>query len=59
MATRPKGYGMTRELSDKQDAKYDPVEEAEIVEWIEARTKRCKEDDVGPNGVKHYFLTHV
>lgn len=40
MAARPKGYGMTAELKDKIDSKYDPNLEAEAREWIEAVTGR-------------------
>lgn len=36
MAARPKGYGMTAELKDKIDSKYDPKLEAEARGWIEA-----------------------
>ena len=38
MAERPKGYGMTAELKDKRDAKYDPVVEAEARDWLQAVT---------------------
>ena len=36
MADRPKGYGMTAELKDKQDAKYDHTLEANAREWLES-----------------------
>lgn len=35
MADRPKGYGMTAELKDKQAAKYDPQLEAGARDWLE------------------------
>lgn len=35
MAERPKGYGMTAELKDKQDAKYDHQMEAQVRTWLE------------------------
>ena len=38
MAARPKGYGMTAEIKDKLDSKYDPKLEAEARSWIEAVT---------------------
>ncbi|XP_022109736.1 myophilin-like [Acanthaster planci] len=38
MAERPKGYGMTAELADKTAAKYDPQQEREAQDWIEAVT---------------------
>ena len=34
MANRPKGYGLTAEVTRKQDQKYDTVAEQEAVEWI-------------------------
>lgn len=36
MAERPKGYGMTAELRDKQDSKYDPKLEREARAWLQA-----------------------
>ena len=36
MAERPKGYGMTAELADKQASKYDPDREAQARQWLEA-----------------------
>ncbi len=36
MAERPKGYGMTAELKEKQDSKYDPEQEAQARQWLEA-----------------------
>lgn len=35
MAERPKGYGMTAELQEKQDAKYNPELEAGARAWLE------------------------
>ena len=35
MAERPKGYGMTAELKEKQDGKYDPELEAQARDWLE------------------------
>lgn len=35
MAERPKGYGMTAELQEKKDAKYDAGLEAQAREWLE------------------------
>ena len=35
MAERPKGYGMTAELKEKKDAKYDPELEAQARDWME------------------------
>lgn len=40
MASRPKGFGLTRELDDKMRAKYSIEDEREIVSWISARTGR-------------------
>lgn len=40
MASRPKGFGLTRELDDKMRAKYSEDEEKEIAAWIHARTDR-------------------
>ncbi|XP_075246576.1 myophilin-like [Convolutriloba macropyga] len=34
MASRPAGYGLTAELQEKKDAKYDPEMEKEVVEWM-------------------------
>ena len=34
MANRPKGFGMTAELADKRDKKYDSDVEGQVVEWI-------------------------
>jgi len=34
MANRPKGFGMTAELADKRDKKYDLDVEGQVVEWI-------------------------
>ncbi|CBY14352.1 unnamed protein product, partial [Oikopleura dioica] len=34
MATRPKGYGLTRELADKINAKYSIEDEQEIIAWL-------------------------
>nr|XP_054757523.1 muscle-specific protein 20-like [Lytechinus pictus] len=36
MASRPRGYGMTAELVDKKDAKFDPDLATEAFEWIAA-----------------------
>ena len=36
MAERPKGYGMTAELKEKQESKYDPEQEAEARQWLQA-----------------------
>lgn len=36
MAERPKGYGMTAELQEKRDAKYDPKLEREATAWMKA-----------------------
>lgn len=36
MAERPKGYGMTAELKEKQDAKHDSELEAQARAWLEA-----------------------
>ena len=36
MAERPKGYGMTAELKEKQEGKYDPELEAQARAWLEA-----------------------
>lgn len=36
MADRPKGYGMTAELKEKQAAKYDPQLERQARDWLEA-----------------------
>ena len=36
MADRPKGYGMTAELKDKQSGKYDLKLEREAKEWLQA-----------------------
>lgn len=36
MAERPKGYGMTAELKEKQDSKYDPELEAQARDWLQA-----------------------
>lgn len=35
MAERPKGYGMTAELREKTDAKYDPELERQARDWLE------------------------
>ena len=35
MANRPKGYGMTAELKEKQDNKYDTGTERKAQEWLE------------------------
>jgi len=34
MANRPKGYGMTAEVSNKIAAKYSDEDEQEVVSWI-------------------------
>ena len=39
MATRPKGYGMTGELQEKREAKYDYKMEAECRDWLQALVK--------------------
>ena len=36
MSTRPKGYGMTGELQEKREAKYNPKLEAEARDWLVA-----------------------
>jgi len=36
MADRPKGYGLTAELKDKQSGKYDPKLEKEAREWLQS-----------------------
>ena len=36
MAERPTGYGMTAELKQKQDAKYDPQREKAAKAWLQA-----------------------
>lgn len=36
MAERVKGYGMTAELTEKRDAKYDPKLEREAREWLKS-----------------------
>ena len=36
MADRPKGYGMTAELKEKQASKYDPELERQARDWLEA-----------------------
>jgi hypothetical protein len=38
MAERPKGYGMTAELQEKKDAKYDVELQTQAVAWMEAVT---------------------
>lgn len=35
MASRPKGYGLTRELQEKTAAKYSTTDEAEIYQWFQ------------------------
>ena len=36
MANREKGYGMTREVADRMDAKYSEEDEAVVVAWMNA-----------------------
>ena len=36
MAERPKGYGMTAELKEKQESKYDPELEAQARQWLQS-----------------------
>lgn len=36
MADRPKGFGMTAELQDKKNAKYDAELDLEARHWMEA-----------------------
>lgn len=36
MASRPKGYGLTKEVSDRMDAKYSDEDEAVVVAWMTA-----------------------
>ncbi|XP_063956649.1 transgelin-2-like [Lytechinus pictus] len=36
MASRPRGYGMNADLTDKKDAKFDPDLATEAFEWIAA-----------------------
>ncbi|XP_039247803.2 transgelin-3-like [Styela clava] len=38
MSSRPKGYGLTRDLEDKMRAKYSEDQESEVAEWIKCRT---------------------
>jgi hypothetical protein len=39
MADRQKGYGLTAELQDKIESKYDPQQEAEVRTWMIAVVK--------------------
>jgi hypothetical protein len=39
MADRQKGYGLTAELQDKIESKYDPQQEAEVRTWMVAVVK--------------------
>ncbi|CAK8677747.1 unnamed protein product [Clavelina lepadiformis] len=39
MANRPKGYGYSRELASKMDAKYSDDDEMEVVAWIQSITE--------------------
>ena len=45
MANRPKGYGFSREVADRMNAKYSDDDEMEVVSWICAVTQ-----DSGPEG---------
>jgi len=45
MANRPKGYGFSREVADKMNAKYSDDDEMEVVSWISTVT-----EDSGPTG---------
>lgn len=38
MANRPKGYGLSRELANKMDAKYSLDDEQIVCNWISAVT---------------------
>lgn len=51
MAERPKGYGMTAELQEKKDAKYDPELERQAREWMETVT-----GESFPSGTFHAAL---
>ena len=38
MANRPKGFGLSKEVADRMDAKYSDEDEQEVTAWITAIT---------------------
>lgn len=56
MANTPQGYGSSRENAERMDAKYDTNLEADLVNWIQLRTRRNKVAEVGKDGV---IILHI
>merc|ERR1711970_1561475 len=52
MSTRPKGYGLSRELADKVAAKYSQEDELEIVAWLCDMTRAEPPEEAGPDAFK-------
>ena len=55
MSTRQIGFGLSRELAEKNAAKYSIEDEAEIVEWIVAITGTENPEATGPEGFKNFL----
>ncbi|CBY36189.1 unnamed protein product, partial [Oikopleura dioica] len=55
MATRPKGYGLTRELADKINAKYSIEDEQEIIAWLCDITNVDGPNEEGPDGFRQWL----
>jgi len=55
MATRPKGYGLSRELADKVAAKYSVEDEQEIVAWLCDMTRAAPPEEQGPEAFKTWL----
>jgi len=55
MATRPKGYGLTRELADKINAKYSIEDEQEIIAWLCDITNVDGPAEEGPDAFRQWL----
>jgi len=56
MATnRPTGYGLSRELAEKNAAKYSVDDEIEILEWVCAIINEPKPEETGPASFQKFL----
>jgi hypothetical protein len=55
MGTRQMGYGLSRELALKTQAKYNSNDEAEIVSWITTLLNISGPDAAGPEGFQKWL----
>ncbi|CBY12189.1 unnamed protein product [Oikopleura dioica] len=59
MTTRPQGYGLSRELAEKNAAKYSVDDEVEIVQWICDVTGVAAPAAQGPDGFRDFLRSGV